>query len=72
MLARQLLIGFLAVIVPSAVLLGTVTFYSLHSLERVHQEVHDILHSRQAIADLRLTLTQTGSPLGAFLFTGDT
>ena len=71
MLARQLRNGFLAVIVPSAVLLGSVTFYSLHSLERVHQEVHDISHSREAVADLRLTLTQTGSPLGAFLLTGD-
>ena len=71
MLAHQLLIGFLAVIVPSAVLLGSVTFYSLHSLERMHEEVHDILHSREAVADLRMTLAQAGSPLGAFLLTGD-
>jgi len=71
MLAQQLLIGFLAVIVPSAVLLGSVTFYSLHSLDRVHEEVHDIFHSREAVADLRITLAQVGSPLGAFLLTGD-
>ncbi len=71
MLSRQLLKGFLAVTVPSAVLLGSVTFYSLHSLDRVNQEVHDILHSQAAVADLRLTLAQTGSPLGAFLLSGD-
>ena len=71
MLARQLLFGFLAVIVPSTVLLGSVTFYSLHSLEWVHQEVRHILHARDAISELRMALTQTGSPLGDFLLTGD-
>lgn len=39
MLARQLLIGFVAVIVPSTVLLGAVTFYSVHSMARVSNQL---------------------------------
>ena len=70
MLAR-LLIGFLAVIVPSAVLLGGVTFYSLTSLDRVNRDLVQIMHSREAVADLRLTLTQVGAPLGAYMLGGD-
>ncbi len=71
MLARQLLIGFLAVIVPSTILLGAVTFYSLTSLDRVSSELVDITRSREAVTDLRMTLTQAGAPLGAFLLGGD-
>jgi len=70
MLAR-LLIGFLAVIVPSTVLLGGVTFHSLTSLDRVNRDLVQIMHSRAAVADLRPTLTQVGAPLGAYMLGGD-
>jgi signal transduction histidine kinase len=71
MLARQLVIGFLAVIIPSTLLLGGVTVYSLISLGRVTRELAEIMRSREAVADLHLTLAQTGAPLGAFLLEGD-
>src|SRR3990172_433359 len=70
MLAR-LLIGFLAVIVPSTALLGGVTLYSLTALARVNAQIAEITHSREAVGDLRLTLTQVGAPLGAYLLGGD-
>ena len=71
MLARQLLIGFLAVILPSAILLGAVTFHSLASLERVSNEVVEIMRSREALTDLSMTLSQATAPLGAFLISRD-
>ncbi len=71
MLARQLVIGFLAVIIPSTLLLGGVTMYSLISLDRVNRELAQIMRSREAVADLHLTLAQAGAPLGAFLLGGD-
>ncbi len=71
MLARQLLIGFLAVIVPSTVLLGTVTLYSLVSLDRVTRELLEITRSHEAVTDLNATLHQLGAPLGAFMLGGD-
>ena len=70
MLAR-LLIGFLAVIVPSTALLGGVTLYSLTALARVNAQIEEITHSREVVGDLRLTLTQVGAPLGAYLLGGD-
>jgi signal transduction histidine kinase len=71
MLARQLVIGFLAVIIPSTLLLGGVTVYSLISLDRVNRGLVEIMRSREAVADLHLTLAQAGAPLGAFLLGGD-
>jgi signal transduction histidine kinase len=70
-LARQLLTGFLAVIVPSTILLGGVTLYSLSSLDRVSRELVDITSSREAVTELRMTLTQVGAPLGSFVLTRD-
>jgi len=70
MLARQLVTGFLAVIIPSTVLLGGVTVYSLISLDRVNTELVEIMTSREAVTDLHLTLSQAGAPLGAFLLGG--
>jgi CHASE3 domain sensor protein len=58
MLARQLVIGFLAVIVPSTLLLGSVTVYSLISLDRVSRDLVEIMRSRGAVTDLRLTLAR--------------
>jgi len=71
MLARRLLIGFLAVIIPSTVLLGGLTLYSLASLDRVNTQLVQITHSRETAADLQVTLAQVGAPLGAFLLGGD-
>jgi signal transduction histidine kinase len=65
MLARQLVVGFLAVLVPSTVLLGGVTVYSLMSLDRLNDELVEITQSREAVADLRLTLAQVEGVLGA-------
>jgi signal transduction histidine kinase len=71
MLARQLLIGFIAVIVPSTVLLGAVTFYSVRSMARVSNELAEISRSDEAVTDLNMTLTQAGAPLDSFLHKGD-
>jgi signal transduction histidine kinase len=71
MLARQLVTGFLAVIIPSTMVLGGVTVYSLMSLQRVNAEIVEIMQSREAAADLHLTLTRAGAPLGAYLLNGD-
>ena len=71
MLARQLVTGFLAVIIPSTLLLGGVTVYALVSLDRVNRELVLIMRSREAVAELHLTLAQAGAPLGAFLLGGD-
>jgi len=71
MLARQLLIGFLAVIVPSTIVLGAVTFYSLTAMRRLSDEFVEITHSDEAVTDLHMTLTQAGTPLGFFLLTGN-
>ncbi len=71
MLARQPVIGFLAVIIPSTLLLGGVTVYSLISLDRVNRERVQVMRSREAAADLRLTLAQAGAPLGGFLLGDD-
>ncbi|MBI2528381.1 MAG: HAMP domain-containing protein [Candidatus Rokubacteria bacterium] len=70
MLAR-LLIGFLAVIVASTVLLGAVTAYSVASLDRVNHQLVQIMRSREAVADLRLTLAQVGDPLGGHILGRD-
>jgi len=70
MLAR-LLIGFFAVVVPSAALLGGVTVYSIASLDRVNHQLVQIMRSREAVADLRLTLAQVGDPLGAYVLGRD-
>ncbi len=71
MLARQLLIGFLAVIVPCAILLGGAVGYSLISMDRVSSERGQVSRSREAVTDLHVTLMQAGAPLGSFLLTGD-
>ena len=71
MLARQLLIGFVAVIVPSTVLLGAVTFYSVRSMARASNELAEISRSDEAVTDLNMTLTQASAPLGFFLLRGD-
>jgi signal transduction histidine kinase len=71
MLRRQLLVGFLAVIVPSTLLLGGVTTHALRSLGRVNAQIVEITHSREAVSDLQITVNQVGAPLGAFLLTGD-
>ncbi len=71
MLARQLLIGFLAVIVPSTVLLSTVTFHSLTSMDRVTDEFVGITRSDEAVTELHMTLAQAGEPLSSFLLTRD-
>src|SRR3990172_5587120 len=71
MLARQLLIGFVSVIVPSTVLLGAVTFYSVRSMARASNELAEISRSDEAVTDLNMTLTQAGAPLGFFLLRGD-
>src|SRR3972149_5228889 len=71
MLARQLLIGFLAVIVPSTIVLGAVTFYSLTAMRRLSDEFVEITHSDEAVTDPHMTLTQAGTPLGFFLLTGN-
>ncbi len=71
MLARQLLIGFVAVIVPSTVLLGAVTFHSLHSMAQVSSELGEISRSDEAVTDLNMTLTQASAPLGFFVLSGD-
>ena len=71
MLQRRLVTAFLAVIIPSTVLLGGVTVYSLRSLDRVNDELVEITRSREAVTDLQLTLAQAGAPLGAYLLGGD-
>ncbi len=71
MLARRLLIGFLSVIVPSTLLLGAVTVYSITSLDRLNHEMVRITESREAVADLRQTLTRLWNPLGAYVHDRD-
>jgi signal transduction histidine kinase len=70
-LKRHLLLAFLGVIIPSTLLLGSVTVYSLLSLGRVSQELAEIMHAREAVMDINVTLTQVGAPLGAFVVGGD-
>jgi two-component system NtrC family sensor kinase len=70
-LRRHLLLAFLAVIVPSTLLLGSVTAYSLVSLGRVSQELAEIMHAREAVMDITVTLAQVGGPLGAYLVGGE-
>ncbi len=67
----RLLIGFFAVIAPSTVLLAGVTVYSIASLDRVNHQLVQIMRSREAVADLRLTLAQVGDPLGAYVLGRD-
>ena len=67
MLARQLLIGFLAVIVPSTILLGAVTFHALASMDRLAEEFVQISRADEALTNLHLTLTRAGTSLTAFL-----
>ena len=71
MLARQLLIGFLAVIVPSTVLLSAVTYYSLASLDSAISELAEIIRSREAVTDLNSTLVEASAPLVGFLVSRD-
>lgn len=66
MLARRLLIGFLGVIMPSTLLLWGVTVYAISSLDRLNHRLVQITHSREAVADLRVTLTEIGHPLAAY------
>ena len=71
MLARQLLVGFLAVIVPSTILLGVVTLYSVVALDRVTGEFVEIIRSDEALSELHVTVNQAWAPLSDFLSSGD-
>lgn len=71
MLARQLLIAFLAVTVPGTLLLGVVTLYSLHSMGKVSGDLAEITLSLGATRDLHLVLSQAESPLSEYLVRRD-
>ncbi len=71
MLARRLLIAFLSVIVPSTLLLGALTVYSIRTLDRLNHELVRVTESREAVAELRQTLTRLWNPLGAYVHDRD-
>jgi signal transduction histidine kinase len=70
-LARQLLIGFLAVTVPATLLLGGVTIYSLRTLDDLVSRAREIALSLEAARELQLALLQAEDPLEAYLLGGN-
>jgi two-component system NtrC family sensor kinase len=61
-LARRLVLASLAVTVPGTLLLGAVTFRSIHSLASVNRELEEIGFSLEATQALHLALTQAAVP----------
>lgn len=69
-LSVKLILGFLAVAIPSVAILGGISFYALHDLAEVNRQLHEISRSLEAVRELENTFGRMVSPLNESVISG--
>jgi signal transduction histidine kinase len=62
-LSVKLVLGFLAVIVPSVAVMGGISFYALRDLNNVNGQLHEISRSLEAVRELQVEFGRVAAPL---------
>jgi signal transduction histidine kinase len=62
-LSFKLVLGFLAVIVPSVAVMGGISFYALRDLSNVNRQLHEISRSLEAVRELEVAFGRIVAPL---------
>ena len=69
-LSVKLILGFLAVSIPSVAILGGISFYALRDLTQVNRQLHEISRSLEAVRALETAFGRIVTPLSEFVISG--
>jgi len=69
-LSVKLILGFLAVSIPSVAILGGISFYALRDLTQVNRQLHEISRSLEAVRALENAFGRIVTPLSESVISG--
>jgi len=70
-IATKLILGFLIVVIPEAILLGGAGYYSIRKLIIVNHQLEEISASLEATRDLNLAIAELVTPVNEYTVYGD-
>lgn len=70
-IATKLMLGFLIVVMPEAIILGGVGYYSIHKLIIVNHQLEEISTSLEATRELNLAIAKLVTPVNEYTVYGD-
>lgn len=69
-LSVKLVLGFLAVIIPSIAVMGGISFYALQDLNGANRQLHEISRSLEAVRELEVAFGRVVAPLSDVAISG--
>lgn len=69
-LSVKLVLGFLAVIIPSVAVMGGISFYALRDLNNVNRQLQEISRSLEAVRALQVAFGRVAAPLSDVAISG--
>ncbi|MBI3015849.1 MAG: hypothetical protein HYY65_12525, partial [Candidatus Tectomicrobia bacterium] len=71
LILRKLVLAFLLVVLPEALILGGVSFYAQRELVNIARQLEEISRSLEATRALNLSLAELSDPINSYLLQAD-
>jgi signal transduction histidine kinase len=71
-LATKLMLGFLVVLIPAALILGGFSYYSIRKLIGINNQLEEITTSLEATRELNIAVANLVMPVSEYTISGDT
>lgn len=71
-IAAKLLLGFLVILIPAALILGGFSYYSIRKLIGINKELEEINSSLEATRELNIAVANLVIPVSEYTINGDT